>query len=73
VDLRPPAPRRRSTVAAVLPSAGAVLAGALALALGGVTAGAVFLAAGCLLTLSLAPMLILDTRDEQGASHTAAR
>ena len=68
-----PARRPRAAVAAVLPSAGAVLAGGLVLALGGVTAGAVFLAAGCLLTLSLAPMLILETRDEQGADHTAAR
>ncbi|HXY41468.1 MAG TPA: hypothetical protein VEQ10_17460 [Vicinamibacteria bacterium] len=68
-----PARRPRAAPAAVLPSAAAVLAGGLVLALGGLTAGAVFLAAGCLLTLSLAPMLILEARDEQGAHHTAAR
>ncbi len=73
VDSHPPAARRRGALAAALPSLAAVLAGGAVLAVGGVTAGALFLATGCLLTLSLAPMLILEARDERGTNHTAAR
>ena len=52
---------------AALPSAAALGAGGLAAALGGVTAALVFLAAGSLVTLSLAPALILDSQRRGGA------
>ena len=52
---------------AALPSAAALGAGGLAVALGGVTAALVFLAAGSLVTLSLAPALILDSQRRGGA------
>lgn len=71
--LRQPPRRATGRVAAVLPSAVAVLAGGFALALGGPAGGAVFFAAGCLVTLSLAPMLILEGRNEGRTTHTAAR
>jgi hypothetical protein len=66
-----PAPLpRRTGLRAALPSAAAILAGALAVGLWGATAAVAFFAAGTLVTLSLAPMLILET---QARGHAAAR
>jgi hypothetical protein len=62
-DRRPAAAWR-----AIAPSAAAIAAGALAMAVGGVGAALVFFAAGSLVTLSLAPALILDSQRPKGAT-----
>jgi predicted anti-sigma-YlaC factor YlaD len=56
-----------ATWRAIAPSAAAVTSGALALAIGGLTAALAFIAAGSLVTLSLAPALILDSQRRGGA------
>ncbi len=72
IDAVRPAPApRRAGLRAGLPSAAAILAGALAAGLGGATAAAAFFAAGTLVTLSLAPILILET--QKRGSGAAAR
>ena len=63
-----PAPAPRAALRAALPSAAAILAGALAVALWGAGAALAFFAAGTLVTLSLAPMLILETQKRGGAA-----
>jgi hypothetical protein len=68
---RPARARRRAGLRAGLPSAAAILAGALAVGLGGAAAAAVFFAAGTLVTLSLAPILILEMQKREG--EAAAR
>lgn len=58
-------PARRSAtpgIRAGLPSAAALLAGAVAVHQGGLAAALAFLAVGSLLTLSLAPVLILEAQ-----------
>jgi hypothetical protein len=72
IDAVRPAPApRRAGLRAGLPSAAAILAGALAVGLGGATAAAAFFAAGTLVTLSLAPILILEA--QKRGSGAAAR
>lgn len=72
IDAVRPAPApRRTGLRAGLPSAAAILAGALAVGLGGATAAAAFFAAGTLVTLSLAPILILEA--QKRGSGAAAR
>lgn len=61
-SLQAPVARPRRVPAAVLPSAAAILAGAAAVVFGGVQAALAFLAAGSLVTLSLAPTLILESQ-----------
>ena len=65
---RPAPTPRRAALRAALPSAAAILAGALAVGLGGAGAALAFFAAGTLVTLSLAPMLILETQKRGGAA-----
>jgi anti-sigma factor RsiW len=60
-------PRRTPAWRAALPSAAALAAGTLAAVLGGMTAALVFFAAGSLVTLSLAPALILESQRRRGA------
>ncbi|MGE5125605.1 MAG: hypothetical protein ACM3PV_04895 [Betaproteobacteria bacterium] len=72
IDAVRPAPApRRTGLRAGLPSAAAILAGALAVGLGGAAAAAAFFAAGTLVTLSLAPILILES--QKRGSGAAAR
>jgi hypothetical protein len=72
IDAVRPAPApRRTGLRAGLPSAAAILGGALAVGLGGATAAAAFFAAGTLVTLSLAPILILEA--QKRGSGAAAR
>lgn len=59
-------PRRTAAWTAAVPSA-AVLVGATAVALGGATWALAFFAAGSLVTLSLAPALILESQRRGGA------
>ncbi len=67
IDAARSAPARRQTwLRAALPSAAAILAGALAVGLGGAAAAAAFFAMGTLVTLSLAPMLILESQKRAG-------
>lgn len=61
-SLQAPMARPRRVPAAVLPSAAAVLAGAAAGVFGGAQAALAFLAAGSVVTLSLAPALILESQ-----------
>lgn len=58
----PPAARREPGWRPAVPAAAAILAGALAVVFGGAAAAVAFFAAGTLVTLSLAPMLILETQ-----------
>jgi predicted anti-sigma-YlaC factor YlaD len=62
------APRRAAAWRAALPSAAAIAGGAVAVALGGGTAALAFFAAGSLVTLSLAPALILESQRRGGAA-----
>jgi len=63
IEALSPAPaRRRSPLRATLPSAAALVAGTAAVSFGGAPAALVFFAAGSLVTLSLAPMLILESQ-----------
>lgn len=67
IDAARSAPARRQTwLRAALPSAAAILAGALAVGLGGAAAAAAFFAMGTLVTLSLAPTLILESQKRAG-------
>jgi hypothetical protein len=61
-SLQAPVARRRRAPGAVLPSAAAILAGAAAVVFGGAQAALAFLATGSLVTLSLAPALILESQ-----------
>jgi anti-sigma factor RsiW len=65
-----PAPALRRTLPwrAALPSGAAIALGAIAVALGGGTAALAFFAAGSLVTLSLAPALILESQRHGGAA-----
>jgi hypothetical protein len=63
-----PAPRRAAPWRAALPSGAAIAGGAIAVALGGGTAALAFFAAGSLVTLSLAPALILESQRRGGAA-----
>jgi anti-sigma factor RsiW len=60
--VRPARERRRHWVRTVAPSAAAVLAGGVAAHQGGVLALLAFLAVGSILTLALAPVLILESQ-----------
>jgi uncharacterized membrane protein len=60
--LRPARERRAGWMRAALPSAAAIVAGLVAARLGGATAAFVFFAAGTLLTLAAAPVLILESQ-----------
>lgn len=60
-------PRRSAWWPAAVPSAAAVVAGTVAVLLGGGTAALAFFAAGSLVTLSLAPALILESQRRAGA------
>jgi len=72
IDAVRPAPaHRRVGLRAGLPSAAAILAGAIAAGLGGAAAATAFFVAGSLVTLSLAPILILETQKRRG--EAAAR
>jgi len=63
-----PTPRRAVAWRAAVPSVAAVAGGVLAVALGGGTAALAFFAAGSLVTLSLAPALILESQRRGGAA-----
>ena len=60
--VRPARERRRGWLWAALPSAAALLAGAVAVQQGGIVAALVFFALGSIVTLSLAPVLILESQ-----------
>ncbi len=60
--VRPARERRRHWVRTLAPSAAAVLAGGVAAHQGGVLALLAFLAVGSILTLALAPVLILESQ-----------
>jgi anti-sigma factor RsiW len=63
IERMPPARRRASPgIRAGLPSMAALLAGAVAIHQGGLGAALAFFAVGSLLTLSLAPVLILESQ-----------
>jgi hypothetical protein len=67
----PAARPRRAGWRAAVPSAAAIAGLASAVHLGGASAALVFFAAGALVTLSLAPMLILESRAER--EHPSVR
>jgi hypothetical protein len=68
--LRPTAPRRRlAWLRPALPSAAAILIGALVFGVAGRAGAAAFFAAGSLVTLSLAPALILEARGCSAATR----
>jgi len=60
--VRPVRERRRGWLWAALPSAAALLAGSVAVQQGGIVAALVFFALGSIVTLSLAPLLILESQ-----------
>jgi len=62
-----PAPRRKAAWPAAVSSAAVVVAGAVAVALGGASWALALFAAGSLVTLSLAPALILESQRRGGA------
>jgi predicted anti-sigma-YlaC factor YlaD len=59
---RPARERRAGWLRAALPSAAAVLAGSVAVHQGGLAAALAFFAVGSVVTLSLAPVLILESQ-----------
>jgi len=60
--VRPARERRRGWLRATLPSAAALLAGSVAVHQGGIVAALAFFALGSIVTLSLAPVLILESQ-----------
>ena len=60
--VRPARERRSGWLRAALPSAFALLAGAVAVHQGGIVAALAFFALGSIVTLSLAPVLILESQ-----------
>jgi anti-sigma factor RsiW len=60
--VRPARERRSGWLRAALPSAAALLAGSVAVHQGGVVAALAFFAVGSIVTLSLAPVLILESQ-----------
>jgi anti-sigma factor RsiW len=60
--VRPARERRRGWLRAALPSAAALVAGSVAVHLGGVVAALAFFVLGSIVTLSLAPVLILESQ-----------
>ena len=60
--MRPARERRSGWLRAALPSAAALLAGSVAVHQGGVVAALAFFAVGSIVTLSLAPVLILESQ-----------
>ena len=60
--VRPARERRKGWLQLALPSAAALLGGAVAIHLGGVAAALAFFAVGSIVTLSLAPVLILESQ-----------
>jgi hypothetical protein len=60
--VRPVRERRANGLRAALPCAAALLAGSVAVQLGGVVAALAFLALGSIVTLALAPVLILESQ-----------
>ena len=62
-----PAPRRTAAWPAAVPGAAAVVAGAVVVALGGANWALALFAGGSLVTLSLAPALILESQRRGGA------
>jgi anti-sigma factor RsiW len=60
--VRPARERRSGWLQAALPSAAALLAGSVTAHLGGIVAALVFFALGSIVTLSLAPVLILESQ-----------
>jgi hypothetical protein len=60
--VRPARERRSGWLRAALPSAAAILAGSVAVHQGGLVAALAFFAVGSIVTLSLAPVLILESQ-----------
>jgi hypothetical protein len=60
--VRPARERRSGWLRAAVPSAAALLAGSLAAHQGGIVAALAFFAVGSIVTLSLAPVLILESQ-----------
>ncbi len=60
--VRPARERRNGWLRAALPSAAALLAGSVAVHQGGIVAALAFFAVGSIVTLSLAPVLILESQ-----------
>lgn len=60
--VRPARERRSGWLRAALPSAAALLAGSVAVHQGGIVAALAFFAVGSIVTLSLAPVLILESQ-----------